>query len=66
MERNLLQILQFNTNVPSSVYAKYYFDLRANAGGNELSFGLEPISKEQALKLEVNIFSVILSPAIAI
>ena len=46
-------MLQFNINVPSSVYAKYYFDLRALADAHDLSFPLEPLSKERAAKLEV-------------
>ena len=46
-------MLQFNINVPSSVYAKYYFDLRAMADAHDLSFPLEPLSKERAVKLEV-------------
>jgi hypothetical protein len=45
-------MLQFNINVPSSVYAKYYFDLRTLAEANELSFPAEPLSKERASKLE--------------
>jgi len=45
-------MLQFNINVPSSVYAKYYFDLRTLAEANELSFPPEPLSKERAAKLE--------------
>ena len=45
-------MLQFNINVPSSVYAKYYFDLRLLAEANELTFPSEPLSKERALKLE--------------
>ncbi|XP_067931494.1 cyclin-Y-like isoform X2 [Watersipora subatra] len=52
LERQFLQILQFNTNVPSSVYAKYYFDLRALADKNEMDFSLGPLSTEKAVKLE--------------
>lgn len=45
-------MLQFNINVPSSVYAKYYFDLRSLAEDNDLIFPAEPLSKERAQKLE--------------
>ncbi|KAM8966293.1 cyclin-Y isoform 1-T1 [Pelodytes ibericus] len=52
LERQFLELLQFNINVPSSVYAKYYFDLRSLAEGNNLSFPLEPLNRERACKLE--------------
>uniref|UniRef100_A0AAY5K259 Cyclin-Y-like protein 2 n=1 Tax=Esox lucius TaxID=8010 RepID=A0AAY5K259_ESOLU len=52
MERHFLELLQFNINVPASVYAKYYFDLRSLAKDNNLSFPLEPLSNERAQKLE--------------
>lgn len=52
LERQFLELLQFNINVPSSVYAKYYFDLRTLAESNDLSFPTEPLSKERAQKLE--------------
>jgi len=52
LERQFLELLQFNINVPSSVYAKYYFDLRALAEANDLSFPTEPLNKERAVKLE--------------
>lgn len=52
LERQFLEMLQFNINVPSSVYAKYYFDLRTLAEANELAFPAEPLSKERATKLE--------------
>uniref|UniRef100_A0A3P9KGP4 Cyclin Y n=1 Tax=Oryzias latipes TaxID=8090 RepID=A0A3P9KGP4_ORYLA len=53
LERQFLELLQFNINVPSSVYAKYYFDLRSLSESNNLSFPLEPLSREKAQKLEV-------------
>ncbi|XP_054283094.1 cyclin-Y [Macrosteles quadrilineatus] len=52
LERQFLEMLQFNINVPSSVYAKYYFDLRTLAEANDLAFPGEPLSKERATKLE--------------
>ncbi|KAF4801874.1 hypothetical protein TURU_030547 [Turdus rufiventris] len=52
LERQFLELLQFNINVPSSVYAKYYFDLRSLAEANNLSFPLEPLSRDRAYKLE--------------
>lgn len=57
LERQFLELLQFNINVPSSVYAKYYFDLRSLAEANNLSFPLEPLSRERAHKLEVRRFT---------
>lgn len=52
MERQYLNLLQFNINVPSSVYAKYYFDLRTLADDHNLLFPIEKLTKEKAYKLE--------------
>lgn len=60
MERHFLELLQFNINVPASVYAKYYFDLRSLADDNNLSFPLEPLSNKRAKKLEASISRFIL------
>lgn len=53
LERYFLEFINFNINVPSSVYAKYYFNLRQLADQNNLNFPVEPLSKERALKMEV-------------
>uniref|UniRef100_G1Q8I4 Cyclin-like domain-containing protein n=1 Tax=Myotis lucifugus TaxID=59463 RepID=G1Q8I4_MYOLU len=52
MERHFLELLQFNINVPASVYAKYYFDLRSLADDNDLPFVFAPLNRERAQNLE--------------
>ncbi len=56
LEREYVQLLQFNVNVASSIYAKYYFDLRQIAKENQISFPDELLTKEKAIKLEVKFF----------
>ena len=56
LERHFLELLQFNINVPSSVYTKYYFELRTLADQNDFAFQIKPLSKERAQKLEVSSF----------
>lgn len=52
LEREYVQLLQFNVDVASSIYAKYYFDLRQIAKENHISFSDELLTKEKAIKLE--------------
>lgn len=52
LEREFLRLLQFNTNVPQSVFVKYYFELRTLAEANDLAYPPEPLSRERACKLE--------------
>ncbi|KAL3314103.1 hypothetical protein Ciccas_007288 [Cichlidogyrus casuarinus] len=49
LERQFLEIIQFNINVPSSVYAKYYFDVRSLSDFNNPPL---PLSVDRAFKLE--------------
>jgi hypothetical protein len=52
LERHFLEFIQFNINVSSSVYAKYYFDLRTLAKYDGFNFPVEPLSNERAQELE--------------
>ena len=40
----------------SSLYAKYYFELRALFKDNEKEFPLVPIDRQEELKLEIDLF----------
>jgi hypothetical protein len=50
-----LELIQFNMNVPSSVYAKYYFHLRTLAIQNGITDEQTVMTTGQAKDLEVSI-----------
>ncbi|XP_065655119.1 cyclin-Y-like protein 1-B [Hydra vulgaris] len=52
LERVFLEMLQYNINVPSSIYAKFYFDLRALAEQNNFQLAMQPLDPNRAKKLE--------------
>nr|XP_054100563.1 putative cyclin-Y-like protein 3 isoform X2 [Callithrix jacchus] len=52
MEKSFLELLEFNIRVSASVYAKYYFDLRALAYDHDLYFLFRFLHKDKAEKLK--------------
>jgi len=52
LEKIILNLLQFNVSLKAALYAKYYFELRSLAEQADMQFPLDPLSKEQADKLE--------------
>ena len=51
LEQKFLELLQYNVTVKSSLYAKYYFELRA-LFQNENDFGLKRLDGDEATALE--------------
>lgn len=54
LERQYLELLQFNTNVAPSIYVKYYFELRQLAAHAGLHFVVKPLTNERALELDAS------------
>ena len=52
LERKLLELLQYNVTVTSSLYTRYYFELRDLAIANNLGDRIAPLSKEEARLIE--------------
>jgi len=52
IEKEFLSALQFTVSLKSSVYAKYYFDLRALSDVDDEHFPVKPLDKEGAAMLE--------------
>ena len=45
LEKKFLELIQYNVTVKSSLYAKYYFELRALFKENEKEYPLVPIDR---------------------
>ena len=54
LEQKFLELIQYNVTVKSNLYAKYYFELRALFKDSEKEFPLKPLSKDDAVNLELN------------
>jgi hypothetical protein len=52
LETKFLELLEYNVTVKSSLYAKYYFELRA-LFKNEAEFPLKPLDNSSASQLEL-------------
>lgn len=52
LEKVFLKLIQYNVSLPASMYAKYYFELRALAEADEKIFPLEPLGKDKLAELE--------------
>uniref|UniRef100_A0A6B2LE36 Cyclin N-terminal domain-containing protein n=1 Tax=Arcella intermedia TaxID=1963864 RepID=A0A6B2LE36_9EUKA len=52
LEREYLRLLDFTVAIKSSIYAKYYFDLRTVAEINDINFPIEPLTKTKEQEIE--------------
>ena len=47
LEKQFLEMLQYNVSISASLYASYYFELRTLCEKAERTFSLKPLSEEQ-------------------
>ena len=47
LEKQFLELVQYNVSISASLYASYYFELRTLCEKAERPFNLKPLSKEQ-------------------
>ena len=54
LEKRFLEFLDYDVNISSRLYAKYYFELRAlSEEQSNRAFALQPLSAKEARRLEV-------------
>ena len=53
LEKKFLELIQYNVTVKSTLYAKYYFELRALFKDSEKEFPLKALEKKDAEDLEI-------------
>lgn len=51
LEKQFLEMLQYNVSISASLYASYYFELRTLCEKAERQFSLKPLSEEQQQQL---------------
>lgn len=54
LEKKFLELIQYSVTVKSSLYAKYYFELRALFKDNEREFPLMSIDRAEEKRLEID------------
>lgn len=54
LEKKFLELIQYNVAIKSTLYARYYFELRALFQDNDQEFPYNPLTNGDAEKLELN------------
>lgn len=54
LEKKFLELIQYNVAIKSTLYARYYFELRALFQDNEQEFPYNSLTNGEAEKLELN------------
>jgi len=52
LEKQFLEMIQYNVSISASLYASYYFELRTLCEKAERPFTLKPLSEQQRSNLE--------------
>jgi len=57
LETRFLDLIKYDVHIPSRLYAKYYFELRAIAEEQDRIWKLKPLSEKDALRLAASNFN---------